>query len=269
MAKCDVWMPLYIGDYLSNTSRLTTEQHGAYMLLIMDYWVNGRIPDDDQSLANITRLPMDRWLGIKSAISKYFTISNGEWVQERIEAEKEKAEYLSKVRAVAGSKGGSKTQANITANINHSLTPSPSPSPSELPSEESVAGKPPPRPKFQKPSKRKKLSNNVIDSQLQSAMSTHTDTDTDTKKDIGHFDLFWSLYPRKVKRKESQKVWSSRKLDSHVETITADIKNRIKNHKQWVEGFIPHPTTYLRGELWNDAIEPAGRQAVDPFKGAQ
>ena len=118
---------------------------------------------------------------------------------------------------------------------------------------------------------RKKMSTGVNDSQLQSAMSAHTDTDTDTdtKKDIGHFDLFWSLYPRKVKRKESRSVWLSRKLDIKVDVIIADIRNRTKNHKQWIEGFIPHPTTYLRGELWNDAIEPTGKQSVDPFKGAQ
>jgi uncharacterized protein YdaU (DUF1376 family) len=129
-------MPLYIGDYLSNTGRLNTEQHGAYLLLIMDYWVNGRFPDDDKLLSQITRMPTEKWQSIRDVISKYFALENSEWIHERIEKEKGKAEYLSRVRAEAGSKGGSKTQAKHKAKEEQTdkpgLTPSQSPSQSPL-----------------------------------------------------------------------------------------------------------------------------------------
>ncbi len=61
-------MPLYIGDYLADTSRLTTEQHGAYLLLLMDYWRSGRLPDNDQVLAQITKLSPDAWSNARAIL---------------------------------------------------------------------------------------------------------------------------------------------------------------------------------------------------------
>jgi uncharacterized protein YdaU (DUF1376 family) len=87
MSKTSTWMPLFIGDYRGDTSRLTTEQHGAYLLLIMDYWRNGPPPDDDEILSTLTLLPMDRWMRHRSILSAFFQVGDGIWRHKRIDRE--------------------------------------------------------------------------------------------------------------------------------------------------------------------------------------
>ena len=140
MQKTDIWMPLYIGDYLADTSRLTTEQHGAYLLLLMDYWRSGRLPDNDQVLAQITKLSPDAWCNAKAMLMQFFSIENGYWIHSRVEKEMVLAKEnkdKNHNRAVQAAKARwEKQQSNATSNATSIAKevleecPSPSPSPS-------------------------------------------------------------------------------------------------------------------------------------------
>ena len=52
-----IWMPLYIGDLQAKFARMTAEQVGATLLLMMDFWKNGAIPHDLATVCSITKLP--------------------------------------------------------------------------------------------------------------------------------------------------------------------------------------------------------------------
>lgn len=152
MSKPDTWMPLYIGDYLQDTTRLSTEQHGAYLLLIMDYWTNGPLPDDDAALAQVTRLQPAAWKKTRPVIARFFSIEDGEWRHKRIDEEHARALKFVEKQKANGAKGGRprKTQTETqnkpmgfdrdNPDDKPNKTPSPSPSPVNPLSEEKVVG---------------------------------------------------------------------------------------------------------------------------------
>ena len=120
-AKPDLWMPLYLGAYIADTLRFTTEQHGAYLLLIMDYWRNGPPPDDDKVLAQISKLSVPRWKAHRVVIAPKFQISNGVWRHKRIEHELGRARDLQEVlsergKAGAAARWGKDSPSNATGN---------------------------------------------------------------------------------------------------------------------------------------------------------
>ena len=114
MSKKDLWMPLYIGDYLADTGHLSTTQHGAYLLLLMHYWRKRELPSDDKQLAAIAKLPLRLWLDTKETLQAFF---HDGWRHKKVEEELAKRIVVSEKRATAGAKGGqtrSKTEANAS-----------------------------------------------------------------------------------------------------------------------------------------------------------
>src|SRR5580765_7803593 len=109
MTSRPIWMPLYVRDYLADTRHLTTLQHGAYLLLIMEYWMKGRLPCDDREKASICCLDRRQWWRHKSVLHAMF--EGPDWRHPRIDAELQKANELRFKRQVYGSKGARTTNA--------------------------------------------------------------------------------------------------------------------------------------------------------------
>lgn len=78
-----------------------------------------------------------------------------------------------------------------------------------------------------------------------------------TEKYIVHFDQFWNVYPKKINKKEAQDIWTKKNLDSIAQIIINHIIERTAKDRQWQnEQYIPHPTTFLANEKWNDEFAP-------------
>ncbi len=97
------WMPLYVADYLRDTRHLDASEHGAYLLLIMQYWTIGSLPSDDSRLARIACMSEAEWKKAKTVIEPFFDRG---WRHKRIDEELAEARQLSSAAQHAGLASG-------------------------------------------------------------------------------------------------------------------------------------------------------------------
>lgn len=126
MSVNDTWMPLYIGDYLADTMHLNASQHGAYVLLLMHYWRNGPLVDDDAQLAAIARCDAKLWRSVGPVVRTFFRLVDGFLHQKRMDQERNKWSSISDKRREAGRAGA---EAKWKPNGGH---PPPDPKPSRM-----------------------------------------------------------------------------------------------------------------------------------------
>ena len=70
------WFP---ADYLRDTRRLTFQEHGAYLLLLNEYYLSGEpIPDNDEWIAqHVLSIMLSEWLALRPAVIKHFQVGDG------------------------------------------------------------------------------------------------------------------------------------------------------------------------------------------------
>jgi uncharacterized protein YdaU (DUF1376 family) len=101
------FMQLYVSDFIGDTLHLSTEQIGAYMLLLMAMWnAGGQLPADEAKLARVVRMSVKKWRTVSTDLMAFFD-SDGTHVQHnRLTKELQKSESKSQSRASAGAAGG-------------------------------------------------------------------------------------------------------------------------------------------------------------------
>lgn len=80
-------LPLFTDAYLADTRHLTTEEHGAYLLLLMCAWRTRGcgLQDDEKALARITGLSPTRWRRMRPVLEQFFDTSGGIWQQKKLQ----------------------------------------------------------------------------------------------------------------------------------------------------------------------------------------
>lgn len=142
-------LPLFTDAYLSDTRHLTTEEHGAYLLLLMEAWrrPDCSLPDDDKLLARLAGMPVARWQEVKPVVMEFWKRDGRRkiWTQKRLLKERVYVAEKSASQRDKIVKRWSKTKNEDTAVLpnayrNDTPTPTPTPTPSSLRSEDGGGG---------------------------------------------------------------------------------------------------------------------------------
>jgi len=220
------YMQFYVADYLADTTHLTAEEHGAYMLLLFSYWQTGK-PLRIDRLATVARIPNDRWPSVAETLREFFHVTETHWVQFRVEADLDAVNS----KVVTASNAG-KASARAKA--------------------------------LKKQQELNDRSTTVDDSFQRNGNHIDTDTDTDTDKNNKNtspsedlFPKFWNLYPNKKGKAAAEKAWKKLKVTDDLFNLIAQGLAKQCISPAWTKDggqFIPHPATWLNGKRWEDEV---------------
>lgn len=116
------YIQLYVADYLADTMHLSTEEHGAYLLLIMNYWQTGK-PIKEKHIQAITKVSNERLTDVINSLQHFFNVdeTNGIWTHYRIEKDLEKVRCKSIKASESGKKSAKKRWVD-NINITNAIT---------------------------------------------------------------------------------------------------------------------------------------------------
>jgi len=97
------YMQLYVAEYLADTSHLNAAQHGAYLLLLMNYWQRGKaLPDLNDRLATVARMSNEEWVANRAVLAEFFHVENALWKHGRVERDLRRVKSISNAGRIGG-----------------------------------------------------------------------------------------------------------------------------------------------------------------------
>ena len=121
-------MPMFWDAYLADTTHLTCEEHGAYLLLLGAMWRrDGSVPNDDKDIARILGVTLAKWRKIKLRLDPFLVIEPETISQENLRKIWKKTQEKIAKNSLNGARGGRASSSNNKdldqANASNSLKP--------------------------------------------------------------------------------------------------------------------------------------------------
>lgn len=229
---------VFVDDFIGGTVAMTTEEVGAYWLLLCYQWGKGSIPSDHVLIRRIARLSEN--FDLTFVLTKFTETPEG-LKNLRLEKERESVMAFFDKQTANGRRGGRPKNPKKPMGFQNGDCNDSDLGGSNVENAENSETQ-------KKPSIAIAIA--ITRSKAKATASTGTCA----------FDRFWEAYPKKKAKGDAEKVWKRLKLDSKIEDMLKAIEQQ-KNSEDWrQEGgrFIPHPATWLNGARWHDETTPHG-----------
>lgn len=220
------YMPFHVSKYLADTAFLSTQAHGAYLLLIMNYWQRGKPLDaDDRKLAAIARLTPVEWSLIRDDIECFFHVENGIWTHDKVEFELARVKGKIEAARCAGNKSAAAKKAAKSDTY-------------QQPSNGGSTD-------VEQMSNHKVRLGNIRVGKEEKERKKETRASAFTIE----FKEFWEAYPKKVDKGYAEKAFEKAVKIAPFAEIMAGLES-YKNHVD--PKFIKNPATFLGGLTWQN-----------------
>lgn len=222
------FMQLYPSDYLGKTMDLTTEQHGAYLLILMTMWQHdAKLPSDPKKLARIARMSPAKFKSVWAEISRFFDDDGVSITNPRMTKERKKAQEKSQKRAIAGSAGG-RAKALKDKELAHSNCHA-----------DAMASS--------SDTRDQREVREEANASLSAAPTVRGPS----------FDEFWNVWPLgKIGKKAAAKAFTKLSQENRIAATERAIPWAAQWKREHPQANPIHPASYLNGERWTDEIQP-------------
>lgn len=225
----------YPAKYMADTPHFTTEQHGAYLLLLINYWQRGKALDNsNERLSHVVKLPPDKWLLVKDSLAEYFEVDGDSWTHGRMEFDLQMVQAKSIMASYAGRLGGKATAKQTLNDV-------------------------------EADAKRSLDDVQAINKERNKRINKKKKEEKDISlSEISLFDKFWEVYPRQTAKGSARESFGKALKKATFEEILAGA-TRLANDPNLDVAFAPHPSTWLNQERWGDGALPP-RFSIAPTK---
>ena len=220
------YFKMNIGDYAKKAGRLSMLEHGAYTLLIHSCYDRERFPTLEEAFDWCWARTTEEKNAVEFVLSKFFYLQDGVYVQNRIQEEIDKYHENATINKRIATDREEKRK-NKSRTVHEAC---------------STVNEPPPNQELR-----------TINQEPLLKPLKHIDQKSDD------FDRFWEIYPKKTAKIEAQKAWKKAKPD--LQTVIKALAWQIKS-RQWMEGYVPNPATYLNQGRWMDT--PVNERTTKP-----